>query len=189
MTIAIDHSKIGPSGRPILSLKRKTQPATVSAPRPIPASVPPSVSAPGPTFKPPVAKPLNNRQRKALERHKAADEAMLWLRQKYPAAFNYDYRPLALNTRDSIADIMAQSGITFRALGDAIRRHTEHTRYLFQLSQPEAVRIDLNGNPVEPVSDVHREHAAERLATAKLEITKRKQQQRAAKIAKREARK
>jgi sRNA-binding protein len=50
----------------------------------------------------------------------------------------------------------------------------KHIHYIFNLAQPEAVRIDLKGNAVEPVSDDHRIHAAERLLAAKEKITKMK---------------
>jgi len=106
---------------------------------------------------------------------------MLWLRQKYPAAFNYEYPPLALNTREQTAGVAAEAGITQKAVSFAIKRHTSHTRYLFQLSQPAAFRVNLNGNPVEPVGEDHRQFAAEQLAAARVRIAELKREERLAK--------
>lgn len=158
MTIALDHSRLGPSGRPVLTLKRKTEPAPAPAPETSPAPV--------------MKKPLNNRQRKALERHKRADEAMSWLRQKYPSAFNFEYRPLALDTRERLAGAAQEAGLSIRAITYALQRHTKRPRYLRALAHPEAVRIDLEGNPVEPVSEEHRQHASQRFMDTMAEVKK-----------------
>jgi sRNA-binding protein len=156
MTIALDHSKLGPNGRPLLGIKSKTPEA-----------------APEPT----TAKPLNKKQRQAIAREKALD----WLRSQFPGAFNFHYQPLATDTRQRVVAAAQEAGRDIKAVDGAIRLHTSHTRYLFQLSQPEAIRIDLSGNPVEPVSEDHRLFAAKQLSAARVRIAELKRQERLAK--------
>ena len=155
VTTTTDQQTLGPSGRPILRLKAES---SEEPPMPCPNASTPA----GPSKK----------KLKAEARRIAAQQQLDWLRQKFPLAFNFNFSPLALNIREAIMAVAENENRSPRALCDGIRWHTSNIRYIFNLAQPEAVRIDLKGNAVESVSEDHRVHAAERLLPAKDQITK-----------------
>jgi sRNA-binding protein len=55
-------------------------------------------------------------------------------------------------------------GMTHRLVGDALALHTRHHSYLAAVATEGAMRVDLGGVAVEPVSDRDRAHAADALA-------------------------
>ena len=164
MTIAIDPKTLGPNGLPILTLKHKPPGASQEV------SVLPKDPEPTPAAQP------NSKVRKAIARAKAGREQLDWLRVTFPKAFNFNFSPLTLDTRKRVIAAAEEAGRDSRTVVEGVKQHCGHPRYVWNLSQPAAVRIDLEGNPAESVSDDHRAHAIECLKAVKVKITQRKKQ-------------
>jgi sRNA-binding protein len=86
-------------------------------------------------------------------------------------------RPLALSTRKALNEHLiipeAQTVADIRRLvGQVLHRYTTSAPYLLSLCRLGAERHDLDGNPVEPVSEEHRT-AAQRMLDAKMEFRAR----------------
>jgi sRNA-binding protein len=68
-------------------------------------------------------------------------------------------KPLAVGIHRDVRAAMPELPAT--ALGQAMRYHVGNPAYLSALAVPGAMRVDLDGSPVEPVSDIDREGAAQ----------------------------
>jgi sRNA-binding protein len=73
-------------------------------------------------------------------------------------------KPLAISTRQALrARLVVPDGMTqdevLRAINATVRAYVRSPGYLLAMSQPDSQRHDLDGNPVEPVSDQHRRDA------------------------------
>jgi len=84
------------------------------------------------------------------------------LKQRFPALFAGAPKPIKLRVQ---ADIQARApGVFTKAVLSAVlRRHTGGTGYLIALSKASH-RLDLDGQPTDPVSDEHRQAALDELA-------------------------
>lgn len=95
---------------------------------------------------------------------KSRIDALAWLSKTFPKAFNNDINiyPLKAGIMQDIlaqADKAAEHGISKSKLREAVVLFTRRVDYLTCLKARE-MRIDLEGNPVEPVSEQDAEHAA-----------------------------
>lgn len=157
MTIATDPKTLGPNGRPLLKLKLKApEPQTETAPTQLATAI------------------LSKKKAKAIASAKAARLELDWLRQRFPKAFNFEFHPLGLNSRNELSQIALSEGRSLRAVMHAVRMHVCTKRYFYSCSRPGAMRVDLNGNPFEPVSEDHRQHALESFKSIMTEISKSK---------------
>jgi sRNA-binding protein len=73
-------------------------------------------------------------------------------------------KPLAISTRQALrARLVVPDGMTqdevLRAVNAATRAYVRSPGYLLTMSQPDSQRHDLDGQPVEPVTDQHRRDA------------------------------
>jgi sRNA-binding protein len=91
----------------------------------------------------------------------AREAALAWLAVAYPLAFGTDLRPLAIGVGRLVWPQAKAAGIKRPAPHDALKFRTSSFRYLEALAADAAVRCDLNGNAVEPVSAEHRNRALE----------------------------
>jgi hypothetical protein len=89
-------------------------------------------------------------------------QALTWLAATHPAVFSADVKPLALGTGNSVWPAAKAAGIKRAAFNAAMKFRTGSARYLEALAAPGAMRCDLAGNAVEPVSDEHRARALEK---------------------------
>ena len=79
------------------------------------------------------------------------------------AALAGDCRPLALSTRSDLpiwCELRGYDAAQTAALGKAIGRLTHWHRYIKAVAADGAVRVDLDGNPAESVSETDRHSAA-----------------------------
>lgn len=92
----------------------------------------------------------------------SAAECAEQLKQRFPALFAGAPKPIKLRVQ---ADIQARApGVFTKAVLSAfLRRHTGGTGYLIALSRASH-RLDLDGQPTDPVSDEHRQAALDELA-------------------------
>ena len=94
-------------------------------------------------------------------------EALSWLAATFPAVFDNEtcIRPLNLGIMSDIlayAEQAAEAGISKSKLREAVVIFTRRIDYLVCLKARE-MRIDLNGNPVVPVTDEEAMRAAEKI--------------------------
>jgi ProQ/FINO family len=99
----------------------------------------------------------------------ARNAAMAWLAATYPAAFglNGNVKPVAIGAGKLIWPAAKAAGIKRRALNDALSRRAGSPAYLEALVEDGAMRIDLDGAVVKPVSIEHQVNALDRLAKIK----------------------
>jgi len=99
----------------------------------------------------------------------ARDAAMDWLAATYPAAFglNSDVKPVAIGVGKLIWPAAKAAGIWRRALHNALSRRAGSIAYLEALVVDGAMRVGLDGDPVEPVSLEHQVLALDRPAEIK----------------------
>ncbi|MEO6408232.1 MAG: ProQ/FinO family protein [Burkholderiaceae bacterium] len=90
------------------------------------------------------------------------------LKALFPALFGGAAKPLKLRIQTDIQQ-RAPGVFTRRALSAFLHRHTGSTGYLNAITRL-GQRFDLDGNPVEPISDEHR-------AAAETELTRRRTNQ------------
>ncbi len=91
-------------------------------------------------------------------RKAAARAALAWLRATWPKSVG-EFLPLALGVhKDAIA--VAAGLHSPRAIRDAMHYHANSPRYREALSRPGAMRVNLDGEHVEPVSPEHRANAS-----------------------------
>ena len=128
---------LGPSGRPILSLKN-TAASVAPAPAPV-CDLPPS-SEDAPSW----------RQIK-----KQVQEELAWLRETWPAAFA-EVKPLAVGVGRTIEALAVEQGRNIKSLRRALSTYFRHREYLEAIMAPDSTRHSLDGDPCEPVTDEHR---------------------------------
>jgi hypothetical protein len=88
-------------------------------------------------------------------------QALTWLTATHPAVFSAVAKPLALGTGKSVWPAAKAAGIKRAAFNAAMKFHVGSARYLSALTARGAMRFDLAGNAIEPVSDDHRARAIE----------------------------
>jgi ProP effector len=108
---------------------------------------------------------VNNKQ-KSLSK-KARDEALYWLAATFPNAFDntLSIHPLKLGIMEDIllhADTAAAMGISKSKLREAVVIYARRIDYLTSLKAKE-MRIDLQGNPVNAVTEEEAERAAAKI--------------------------
>jgi len=82
--------------------------------------------------------------------------------EKYPKAFLVDTgkKPLALNTFDKLCEhIKTDSTLSKRSIKRFLGLYCADPQYIEALKAPNAMRIDLDGNEIEPVSNEHQQMA------------------------------
>jgi sRNA-binding protein len=91
---------------------------------------------------------------------------MGWLAATYPAAFGLDgdVKPVAIGVGKLIWPEAKAAGIKRRAFNDALSRRAASLAYLEALAADGAMRIGLDGDPVEAVSIEHQVFALDRIA-------------------------
>lgn len=99
-----------------------------------------------------------------LQSKKIRNEALAWLATTFPQAFDNSVkiRPLKIGIMEDVlesAEKAAQCGISKSKLREAVVLFTRRLDYLICLKARE-MRIDLNGNPVDLVSEEEAEKAA-----------------------------
>ena len=98
------------------------------------------------------------------KRDLARAKAVQWLAQTYPAIFGLDLKPLPLGAGRLVWPHAKAAGIRRRALNSALQWRTTLVAYLEILARDGAMRCDLEGNAVGPVSAEHRKRASEMAA-------------------------
>ena len=88
---------------------------------------------------------------------------MAWLKAAYPALMGPPL-PLPLRFGDMVFPGAQEAGCTLQAVRDAIKFHCNGIAYLEAMAAEGAMRCDLNGVPIEPVSAKHQAFAKRRLA-------------------------
>jgi sRNA-binding protein len=85
--------------------------------------------------------------------------------EPWPAVLGGEPLPLAIGTRQLLIERMGAAATTSRRnkVSRLLRAYCRSARYLRAMAAPGAMRHDLDGNPVEPVSDEHRANALEML--------------------------
>ena len=86
----------------------------------------------------------------------AAQGTLAILRRRFPAAFR-QVKPLKLGIRD---DILKRTKLTEAELFHFMNFYTRSVAYLQAQAQPGAMRVDLDGHAVEPVSEENRIYAS-----------------------------
>jgi ProP effector len=69
-----------------------------------------------------------------------------------PVAVGDPIRPVAIGFFQQVSPFLSP-GVSVTALRRAIGAYVHSKRYYLACSQPDAIRHDINGNPVEPVSE------------------------------------
>jgi hypothetical protein len=90
----------------------------------------------------------------------AALELLTMLTERYPEAFRHDGdppRPLAIGIS---TQLVVELGLEPEVVNTAMRLYTRRRAYQQALAQPGAMRVDLTGQPTEPVTAAH--HATAR---------------------------
>jgi hypothetical protein len=90
--------------------------------------------------------------------------AMRWIRTL--PAFTRPRRPLAIGIHRQLV-ALRPPGMSTRALREALSRWTNHPAYLRALTAPGAMRVDLDGTPVSPVTPEQQQRAIAQLAQCK----------------------
>ena len=97
------------------------------------------------------------------DRKARALEVSTWLKATYPALFaSPKVLPLAVGTYAEIRRL--HPDINRRALATTLHWHASRPSYLRALGLADALRHDLEGNPVEPVTAEQQDYARARLA-------------------------
>jgi hypothetical protein len=121
-----------------------------------PPAPPAAPSAPAASRKPPASPPSPSEAIAAAKARRLAwTEALAWLAATYPAAFGPDVKPLAIGVGRLVWPRAKLAGIRRKAFNAAIGRRVSSPLYLDALAAAAAVRCDLNGRAVEPVSAEH----------------------------------
>jgi sRNA-binding protein len=93
---------------------------------------------------------------------RAVDSAYRWMVEAFPLSIGR-YAPLAIGSGPEIIQTAIEAGHSRNSAQRAIRRHTTRRLYLSNLADPGSMRVNLAGEPIEPVSDEHRNAAREQL--------------------------
>lgn len=131
----------------------------------------------------------SNQKRRRAERTRAfIDELIL----RFPACFSADaqsIRPLAIGIekelKKALADDATETAPPGWLIRQALARYTRSPAYLAAM-MAGGDRIDLNGKPVEPVTDSAIEHARARRAEQKANAAERRRQRAEAAAAQRQ---
>ena len=90
----------------------------------------------------------------------AAGQALAWiLLARYPAAFQAEptaVRPLKIGIDRDIQQALHADPTVLRAV---LRGYTRRRAYCVALAAPGAIRVDLDGDPIEPVMPAHQQGA------------------------------
>lgn len=95
--------------------------------------------------------------------------ALALLREHFPLAFpadNTQVRPLAIGTGHQLAAWAEAHGHDFKGIRLALQKYCGRNAYQQALCAEEAQRINLDGEPVEPVSPEHHARAEQSLRDA-----------------------
>lgn len=108
---------------------------------------------------------INNKQKSKSKQSR--HDALVWLAAQFPQAFDNSLciRPLKLGIMDDIlahADQASAVGISKSKLREAVVLFTRRIDYLTSLKARE-MRIDLHGNPTNPVTEDEAERAATKI--------------------------
>jgi sRNA-binding protein len=71
-------------------------------------------------------------------------------------------KPLSVTVRRDL--LLAMPDLTETHVRRWLSWYTGKITYLKALQEPDAMRVDLAGNPVQPVAEPHKQHAARRMA-------------------------
>jgi sRNA-binding protein len=102
------------------------------------------------------AQPTENPQ--PAKRASPAIAALKWFRKTYPVIDRH--LPLAIGVGDGLRDAAIAAGHAPEAAAKALRLHFNSHQYLLAAMAVDAMRHDLAGVPVSPVTQDHRDHAA-----------------------------
>jgi sRNA-binding protein len=87
-----------------------------------------------------------------------------WLEMKFPKLFNLAKpKPLKLKIHEDLLPLIQREGFSFRSWKGFVRWYVNRAPYQEALATSGSKRYDLEGNPVEPVTDEHRQIAISRL--------------------------
>lgn len=115
--------------------------------------------------------------KKTKAHRKRVAEAWAAMQAAFPLAFPADdaqIRPLAISTRDDLMEWLetAKLGLCRKCALAALHKHCGRITYKQTLLTPGAMRINLHGNPVEPVTPEAAEHASDYIERARIERQK-----------------
>lgn len=127
---------------------------TLTLKRPLRSSLAAKLKAPD---QPPVQAPPTGKPDPAV-----AKRAGAWLVTAFPDLFKVPPVPLPIGFR-LVAAKQRPEGVSLNGLQRALHRWTNAKRYLRALAAEGSMRHDINGKPVEPVTEAHRAVAAMQL--------------------------
>jgi ProP effector len=108
-------------------------------------------------------------------------DVIAYLAEQFPQCFSLkgDAKPLKIGIFDDLAKRLENDPMVSKTrLRTALRHYTNSWRYLHSVKQGEQ-RIDLDGNPVEPVTEEHQQHAQESLKESKAKVAAKKKERQA----------
>lgn len=129
--------EVGPSGRPVLGLKAFKRPPEKESTPVLEAAPADASSALAPKTTPP--------------------SAWQWLRRNVPIIRKC--RPAVIGSGDVIRERAMACGLSEPDVHEALRLWFKSDSYLKALAAEGSMRHDFDGNPIEPVSDDHRQYA------------------------------
>lgn len=93
------------------------------------------------------------------------EDGLTWLCRRWPGAFNTkNPRPLAIGIAEAIVAAAEADGVGAQQVLSALQFYVSRKRYLSAIAAEGAMRFDLDGIVIEPVSEGHAAHARGRLA-------------------------
>lgn len=99
-------------------------------------------------------------------KHEVIKETLELLNQRYPEVFT-EHVPLQLGIGKTLLPLADEWGISRIQIRKTVKSWTNSSRYLWHLAQPGAMRVDLDGKPVEPVTEEHRQTAIDTMKARK----------------------
>ena len=102
-------------------------------------------------------------------------DVIAYLAEQFPQCFSVkgDAKPLKIGIFDDLAKRLQDDPMVSKTrLRTALRHYTNSWRYLYSVKQGEQ-RVDLDGNPVEPVTEEHYQHAQESLKESKAKVAEK----------------
>ena len=149
--------------------------AKIAADAPMPVDKAMASALAAVTPPPGVAPPRSPFSAHVRARRNARSETLAWLKGAYPALMGPLLPlPLPLRFGDMVFPRAQEAGCTLQAVRDAIKFHCNGIAYLEAIAATGAMRCDLEGASVEPVTAKHQAFAAKRLAeiAAKLGVSR-----------------
>lgn len=141
--------------------------ATVTAAHEAPAAAAaPETVAPAAAPAAPAADPAAKAESETGTHQEHVKEALELLYQHFPKAFikEGDCKPLKVGILEDLKPLIAGiEGLSISKVRAAVRIYTTRLRYFYAVREG-AMRIDLNGNEVEPVTAEHAEYARSRFS-------------------------